>query len=43
MFHDVFMAYKQSAFVSFITEAKLLMSLYQLGYKTTQTTLDLSK
>lgn len=43
MFHDVFEFYKQSAFTSFISEAKLLMSMYQLGYRTTQNTLDISK
>lgn len=43
MMHDVFLYYKQSAFTSFISEPKLLMAMYQLGYRTTQTTLDLSK
>jgi len=35
MFDNVFSFYKQSAFTSFITEAKLRMGLYVLGYKTT--------
>jgi hypothetical protein len=35
MMHDVFKFYKQSAFTSFITEAKIKMALYVLGYKTT--------
>lgn len=35
MMHDVFMYYKQSAFTSFISEPKLLMAMYQLGYRTT--------
>lgn len=43
MMDNVFSFYKQSAFTSYITEAKLRMALYMLGYKTTQTTLDLSK
>lgn len=36
MFHDVFAYYKQSAFTSFISEPKLLMAMYQLGYRTTE-------